>query len=383
MVNRITPDQIRKTNRNIIYEYIYNNKDKNLSQLDITNALNLSRPTVASNLLQLEHEGLVFRSSIIDDDGEKPGRKPATWSVSKNYRIAIGVEIMKSVVKIIAVNLYGESLKCMILFTEYTNNEEYYKHISTEIKKFIQSLKLKGIHRKILGIGFAIQGLVSEDGTTVIYGEILKCTGLQIDVFRKFLGYPCSFIHEPDGAALAELWASPELINAIYLSISAHLGGAVIHNRKILCGLHRHSATFEHIQAIDENGELCYCGKYGCFETICSAEALLKDERPDEFFDHVRNNEPDASKRWRVFLEYLARMITHLHLVNDTKYILGGHLAPFFIDDDISFLYEKVREHTPFDEPDDYILVSKMPSHNITIGAALPYVINFLENIAS
>ncbi len=27
------------------------------------------------------------------------------------------------------------------------------------------------------------------------------------------------------------------------------------------------------------------------------------------------------------------------------------------------------------------MLQSKMPSHNITIGAALPYIINFLDNL--
>ena len=74
-------------------------------------------------------------------------------------------------------------------------------------------------------------------------------------------------------------------------------------------------------------------------------------------------------------------MIASLHLVYDTNYILGGHLAPYFTESDIDTLYEIVRERTPFAEGKDYILLSKMPSHNITIGAALPYIINFLDNL--
>ena len=81
------------------------------------------------------------------------------------------------------------------------------------------------------------------------------------------------------------------------------------------------------------------------------------------------------------FLRYLGRLIAHLHLLVDTKYILGGHLAPYFRQEDIDVLYKYVRERTPFIEDDDYIMISKMPSHNITIGAALPYIINFLENV--
>ncbi|MBR1438936.1 MAG: ROK family protein, partial [Synergistaceae bacterium] len=263
---------------------------------------------------------------------------------------------------------------------EYSNDEKYYEHITEKIKEFIASLKINDPSKKILGIGFALQGLVSEDGNTVIYGEILKCTGLTIDVFAKRLDYPCRFVHEPDGAAVSELWVSPELDSAVYLSMSEHLGGALISQRKVINGMHRHSATFEHITAC-KDGDLCYCGKRGCYETICSKVALLKGDDPDEFFRRVRKGEAGASERWGVFLRHLGRLIAHLHLVIDSKFILGGHLAPYFTDDDIKVLYEYSRERTPFTENDDYILLSKMPSHNITIGAALPYIMNFLERV--
>jgi len=46
----------------------------------------------------------------------------------------------------------------------------------------------------------------------------------------------------------------------------------------------------------------------------------------------------------------------------------------------VKILYDKIREGTPFIEDDDFILISRMPSHNITIGAALPYIINFLKD---
>ena len=374
-VTRITPQRIRQTNRHLIYRCIYEHRDGQVSQNDISRELRMSRPTVASNLSSLEQEGLIFRSGLLD--GDMPGRKPVTWSISADYKIALGVEIFTNSVKMIAIDLYGRPLKCEKLSIKYADHEAYYRRVSSVIKEFINVLGLKD---KILGIGFALQGLVSEDGQTVIYGEILKCTGLKIDVFTKWLDYPCRFVHEPDGAAISELWVSPELQDAVYLSMSEHLGGALISKRRILNGQHRHSATFEHIFACD-NGEECYCGKKGCYETVCSKVALLRGEEPDEFFAHVRSGEPEALGRWQNFLAYLGKLIAHLHLVNDTKYILGGHLAPYFVEEDISFLYKCVRDFTPFIEEDDYITVSKMPSHNITVGAALPYIMSFLENV--
>ena len=374
----MTPRQIKRTNKNRIYEYIYKQGANGISQQEISIALGISRPTVAYNLCELENEGLILKNGTLEID--QPGRKPVVWTANAECKIAVGVEIMKHVVKIIAINLYAEKIKREVVEVEFKNETSYFKFISEKVKNFISSLELKDAYKKILGIGFALQALVSEDGNTIIYGEILKCTGLKIDVFSRWLDYPCRFMHDPDAAALSELWVSPELQNAMYLSMSIHLGGALISRRKIMNGIHRHCATFEHIEA-EPGGKLCYCGKIGCFETICSMEALVGDNEPDKFFRKVRAGEPEESKRWGKFLKYLAILITSLHLVIDTKFILGGHLAPFFTKEDIKFLYDKIRESTPFTEEDDYILVSKMPSHNITIGAALSYVIEFLESM--
>ena len=70
-----------------------------------------------------------------------------------------------------------------------------------------------------------------------------------------------------------------------------------------------------------------------------------------------------------------------LHLIFDTDFILGGHLAQYLRREDILFLYEQIRQLTPFAEEQDFLLISKMPRHNITIGAALPYIQAFLEKI--
>ena len=374
--HRITQENIHYANRHMIYMYIYNGHD--VLQQNITNDLSMSRPTVIHHLSAMEQEGLILRSGTADTT--MPGKTPVTWSADAAHKIALGVEILKDSVKIIAIDLYGRPLRVERLFVQYENTERYYEKITQSVNDFIASLDVKKVRRKILGIGFALQGLVSEDGREVIYGEILKCTGLKIDVFAKRLEYPCSFVHEPDGAAISELWVSPDLQDAVYLSMSEHLGGAFISDRRILNGQHRHSATFEHITPCP-NGELCYCGKRGCFETVCSKVALLRGEDPDEFFARVRSGDGEACGRWQVFLEYLGMLIAHLHLVIDTKYILGGHLAPYFTEDDIEILYKYVGERTPFSENDDYIMISKMPSHNITIGAALPYIMNFLESV--
>lgn len=374
MAKRITPGQIKKTNRQQIYEYIY--RERNVSQQDIAYALRLSRPTVAANIARLEEDGLIYKSGRQDSD--QIGRKAAAYSIIPDYRIAVGVEIMSDRAKIIAVDLYGKKIDRIVIEIQYENKTSYYERVSNAILAFLKSLGIA--NEKILGIGFAMQALVSADGCTIVYGAILNCSGVKIDEFTRYLPFPCHFIHDPDGAALSELWVSPELTDAVYLSLSQHLGGSMISKRTLMTGKHGHTATFEHIQ-MRPKGELCYCGNRGCLETLCSMNALLGDEDPDTFFAEVRSGSPAQSRRWKNYLKNLAMMIRILHLIHDVDFILGGHLAPYFIEEDIRFLYEEIRRGCPFEDSEDYILISKMPSHNITIGAALPCIQKFLRDI--
>lgn len=373
MGKSITPNQIKQNNRSLIYHYIY--KNKKVSQQDISYDLHLSRPTVTTNLTVMENNGLIQKSGQIDT--EYVGRKAAAYSIVPDFRISIGVEILKKEVKMIAINLYGEKISRLVFDIIYEDKESYFKDVCDKILAFKESIGISD--EQLLGIGFAMQGLISPDKKTVIYGKILSCTGLSITAFSRYLPYPCSFIHDADGAAISELWISPNLKDAFYLSISKHLGAAIISKGEILTGKHGHNSTIEHIE-MQHGGALCYCGRYGCMETLCSLTALLEEkESVDDFFTNLRKNIPSFSERWNRFLTNLAKAINMLHLIYDTDFILGGYLAPYLCEEDLAFLHEKIQGMTPFDESADFLLISKMPKHNIAIGAALPYIQAFLK----
>ena len=103
MTKSITPKQIKANNRQQIYNYIY--ESGKVSQQDIAYALRLSRPTVAANLAALETDGMIFKNG--QQDSELIGRKAVGYSIVHGYRVAIGVEVRRRKVILIAVNLYG------------------------------------------------------------------------------------------------------------------------------------------------------------------------------------------------------------------------------------------------------------------------------------
>lgn len=375
MKNSITPYEIRQTNRQRIFQYIY--QKQNVSQQDIAYDLHLSRPTITTNLTDLKGEGLVNEAGQIDS--ELVGRKPSAYAINPQHRVSLGVELLSHQVKIIAIDLYGRKISYDTFQLDFQHNDAYFQNVCAHILQFKDTCQLTDT--QILGIGFAMQGLIAPDGKKVIYGKIQDCTGLEISSITKYLPYPCRFIHDASSAAIAELWASPSLQDAFYLSLSRHLGATMILNRKIVSGIHGHNATIEHIQ-MDPQGELCYCGNRGCLETLCSLRALHHDlEQIDSFFTQVRNADLKAQEIWISYLKNLARAINILHLIYDKEIILGGYLAPYLQQADLNYLYKEIATQTPFAEEWDFLQISKMPEHNITIGAALPYIQKYLEHI--
>ena len=129
MKKSITPNQIKQNNRSLIYDYIY--KNRKVSQQDISYDLRLSRPTVTKNLTTMENDGLIQKTGRMDT--ELVGRKAAAYSIVTDYRISIGVEILKKEVKMIAVNLYGEKMNRMTYKTAFTCSDSYFKDICDKI----------------------------------------------------------------------------------------------------------------------------------------------------------------------------------------------------------------------------------------------------------
>lgn len=374
MDNNITFKDIKKSNYSSIYHLIYQ-KGK-LSKQEIANQLQLSLPTITQNLVRLERENLIEKSGRFQSS---VGRRATAYAICSQAYIGIGVEIQRKYVKILAIDLFGKVFQQTELSINYSNADGYYKEVSGSVQSFITSLDVE--QEQVLGIGFAVQGLTSNDGKKVTYGEILIPTGVEVDVFSQYLDYPCVFVHDAKCAAITELWVRNNIGDAVYLSIGVHLGGAIIINNQLYMGKEGLSGTIEHM-TINPEGSFCYCGKRGCMETYCSISAFLEeDESLDSFFQQVRSNNSSYVERWKTFLDDLSFSISNIRLVINREFILGGQLSPYLNKKDIDILHEKVNEKTAFPSNEPFIHISRSPEKGVPIGAALPFVQSFLDAI--
>ena len=158
MEKSITPNQIKQNNRSLIYHYIY--KNRSVSQQDISYDLHLSRPTVTSNLASMEKEGLITKSGHIST--EFVGRKASAYSIIADYRVSIGVEIVKKEVKIIAVDLYGKKIGRTTCDITYEYKESYFKTVCDKILEFKNASGITD--EQLLGIGCCMAGYWTAQG---------------------------------------------------------------------------------------------------------------------------------------------------------------------------------------------------------------------------
>ena len=371
----LTNISVKKINRSKVYQYIY--RKKITSKLQIVQDLQMGLSTVSQNLNLLEQDGLIEKNGYFESTG---GRKANAIQIVSDFRISIGIGILKNMFHITAVDLYGNALYTNTIPFPYSNTPDYYKQVTDKIKEFIATNQYD--EEKILGVSIATQGITSPDHSTVLYGNIMNNTGMILEDFSRYLPYPCYLEHDSKSAAFLELWKHPELDSAVVFLLNRNLGGAIITNHQIHQGSSMHSGTIEHI-CINPDGPLCYCGNRGCLETYCSANALEQAAGMNikDFFSLLREKKsPQLTQIWKDYLHHLAFAMKNLNLIIDAPIIISGYLAPY-LEDDIAYLTKHINVSSPFALNKEHIFVGTNGQYTPAIGAALFYVNQFIHAI--
>ena len=262
----VTTITLKKINKEKVYQYIYHEKQTAKQQIVLDLQMGLS--TVSQNLALLEQEGMIRRDGYFESTG---GRKAQVIQIVTDFRIAIGIGILKNMFHIVAVDLYGETMAMNTVSVPYVNTPNYYSQVASSVEKFIQQNHYDP--DRILGVSVATQGVISPDGSHVTYGAIMNNAEMKLSDFASRIPYPCHLEHDSKSAAALELWSHSDLDSAVVFFLNRNLGGAIITNRQVHQGSTMHSGTVEHM-CVNPEGPLCYCGNRGCLETYCSANSL-------------------------------------------------------------------------------------------------------------
>lgn len=351
-----------------IVNYIINKQ--NTSKVEISKDLNLSMPTVLSNVKDLLEKGIIIENGEYESTG---GRKAKSIGINPSYRYAMGIVITANHVGMVLVNLKYEIVKSDRIRLKFFPDMSYCGQISTLVEEFLKDMKQR---EELLGIGISIPGIINQDQHLVIKSHALKLENYSLSFLEQALSAPVYFSNDANAAMMAEDLNIYK--NAIYLSLNQTFGGAFCINGKLFPGENQKAGEFGHMILVP-GGRKCYCGKSGCADAYCAASALIDEntESVEQFMQQIRSGVEEAEVKWEEYLDYLAILISNLRMAYDMDIILGGEMGGYLIDYMVP-LGEKVMQYNGFDHDLRYLKNCSYKKEASAVGAAKHFLQEFI-----
>ena len=243
--------------------------------------------------------------------------------------------------------------------------------------------------KKFLGVGISIPGIVDTKNNKIQFSHALNFANIESERFTEFIPYPCILINDANAAGFAEMYHYDKCFNAIYLSLSNSVGGAIIVDKqsylsdstiadKLYLGDNLRGGEFGHVTLIP-NGNKCYCGKRGCFDVYCSAKTLAQytNGKLEKFFEEIEDGNNNLLKIWENYISCLSIGINNLRMIFDCTIILGGYVGSH-IEPYISKVKEEVAALNTFEVDASYIKSCRYKVEASALGAGLQHIEAFL-----
>lgn len=294
------------------------------SRADIASILGMSKPTVSALVEELIAENLVLERGRRQSSANG-GRRPILLELNSKAGLVMSVYFNESWYEVAVVDLSAEVL---LHIQKTTRMREDYRQtlddVLATLDSSIEQLRKQGIYQPVLACGIAVKGLVDTE-----LGHILYSAGFPgwkdvpvRDYLSEGLELPVYVENDARSMAYAELLygGGRSLRTLVCVSVSWGIGTGVVIHGDVYRGANDVAVTFAHT-TVAENGPLCSCGNYGCWEALASTGAFLR-ELADRRTDLQEIDLPEALKMFRDGDETV-----HDVLINYTGYWLGVGIA--------------------------------------------------------
>jgi glucokinase-like ROK family protein len=153
--------------------------------------------------------------------------------------------------------------------------------VTTRVVRLVRKAAAEGEQRvgPLAGVSVAVPGAVDVESGTVLFAPNLGWREYPFyERLKTKFGVPVFIDNEASFAALGEhFFGSAKGYNEVlYISIGVGIGGGIITAGDLYRGAGGIAGEFGHM-TVDIKGSKCACGKTGCWETVASEAALLRE----------------------------------------------------------------------------------------------------------
>jgi N-acetylglucosamine repressor len=268
-MEKATYQQTKQHNRDLVLRTIFANES--ISRAEVARVTSLTRTTVSEVVNGLLAEGLVEEVGRGESFG---GKSPILLSIVADSRYLIGLNLGQDKFVGAVVNLRGEIKETVEVPVHDDNGQNAIESVYQIISQLVRT-RLK----PIIAIGVGTPGLVNTREGVVLNAVNLDWQDLPLgELLQKKFKIPVSVLNDSQATAIGEFVyggkTNPEE-NLIVVNIKHGIGAGILINGRLFQGDGGGAGEIGHV-VVQENGELCRCGKQGCLETVSSAHAVLR-----------------------------------------------------------------------------------------------------------
>lgn len=244
---------------------------------EIAAKVNLSLPTLNLIVNELINEGLLEQKDKGDSIG---GRKPNLYQVKSQTLNVLSIEIDRFNIRVVVIDNNNSIVH---------KSRKYQHQLSKEaidIQNVVDLIYRYASEENIDWTKITVMGILMPGLTNAETGENLtyyKGPGFNLQkhlekIFRKDV----YLLNDVKSAALSELkyGAAIGQRNVLIIQMDWGIGLGIIINGEVYMGNEGFSGEVGHMVFV-EDGQLCYCGKRGCLETVASGIALVNTAKRD------------------------------------------------------------------------------------------------------
>ena len=325
-MKKATHQQTKQHNRDLVLRTIFANDP--ISRAEIARVTHLTRTTVSDVVSGLIIEGLVDEVGRGESIG---GKSPILLSVIADSRYLIGLNLAQDRFIGAVVNLRGEIKETVEVEVHDDNGEKALQLVYQILDQLIRKK-----HKPLVGIGVGTPGLINTREGIVLSAVNLEWENLPLgSLLQKKYKIPVLVLNDSQATAIGEYVYGnkhkPDE-NLIVVNVKYGIGAGILVNGQLFQGDGGGAGEIGHV-VVQENGELCRCGKHGCLETISSARAVMQHLKVDAL-DAVHSAFEAGGTKAKESIERAARYLgislaNLIGTLNIQKIVLTGDMTRF------------------------------------------------------
>jgi predicted NBD/HSP70 family sugar kinase len=307
-----------------------------ISRAEIVKATGLRPGTVSAIVNRLIREKLVYEGIAGPSSGGRPP-KYLYVNAESAYVLAIDLGVKKSLYAVSDFN--GRMMMQRAVFTK-GQPIKFLRSIASEIKEIVRTQYSRATFR---AVGVSVPGLVDRAQGALIVSPNLGWHDVPVQaVLEQELGLPVYVENDANAAAFAELWYGPldevSVKTMLCVLVVEGLGTGLFINGQLHVGTRIGLGGFGHM-TIDPHGEVCSCGRRGCWETFASDRATIarysaisNSHQPvqsvTDLISLAQSGDTAALEALEITARYLGEGIANLaHGLSPEVVVVGGDIT--------------------------------------------------------